>query len=100
MLSGHHISNELAQAVKNQSPVSSLIAENSGHETKQTPHYKQTFAKLFRFLAALEETVSGVNVTASLGISVGEGYFYGSLDDIVAEYPAPALVMGGHKTLG
>ena len=75
MLSGHHISNELAQAVKNQSPVSSLIAENSGHETKQTPHYKQTFAKLFRFLAALEETVSGVNVTASLGISVVEGYF-------------------------
>ena len=28
---------------------------------------------------------------------MGEGYFYGSLDDIVAEYPAPALVMGGHR---
>ena len=56
MLSGHQISNELAQAVKNQSPASSLIAENRGHNTKQPPDYKQTFAKLFSFLAALEET--------------------------------------------
>ena len=56
MLSGHQISNELAQAVKNQSPASSLIAENRGHKTEQPPDYKQTFAKLFSFLAALEKT--------------------------------------------